>query len=478
MGWQDAPIIEAAQQGGWRDAPLVEEEPQGVSAEEAAIFAADPFGAMQIPSGDLPKEVRALGGALGLEKAVDPFARAAARGVTALEDTAPRATPEELEVAIPEPSGAELAGGGLQIGALLIPYGKLAGALKTGFGKLAPEAVAKALSEVGVGATGGFAFEAGEKLQAGEAPTPGATTAVGAALPLGLKLTAKAIQGLNPREFAERLFQSASKVGTTLKPEKRSRIINAALDEGIVPTKAGLAKTQRLITKYTNQVDDVIDAGKATREGTISTDDILKRLDDVREDFEASILSDTSLIDDLADSFRAKFGDRLTVQRAQEAKRALHRDLKKAFGERKGIEIEGAKNIARGIREELETVFPEIASLNQKSKALIELNKELERAVGRISNRNIFGLTTKIFTAAGVSKEAPGIALLIALSESILGNPRVKSRLAIVLSKAGAGKSLKEITKTLGANLPRLPGDIALSGAIKSGAALRRGLSR
>jgi hypothetical protein len=255
------------------------------------------------------------------------------------------------------------------------------------------------------------------------------------------RLTANAIKGIVPKEFAERLYESAAKIKTTLKPEKRTRLINAALDEGIVPTKAGLAKTNNLIKKYTNQVDDIIDEGfqkgRGVKGKTIKTDDILSRLDEVRSDFEASILSDVSLIDDLADNFKAKFGERLTFKRAQEAKRALQKDLKKAFGERKGIEIEGAKNIARGIREELEVVFPEIGGLNQRAGALIDLNKELERAVGRISNRNIFGLTQKIFAAAGVGKEAPGAGLILALSESVLGNPRVKARMAIALKKAG-----------------------------------------
>lgn len=274
------------------------------------------------------------------------------------------------------------------------------------------------------------------------------------------RLTASSIKSLAPKQFAERLHQSATKLSTAIKPEKRTRITQAALNEGIVPTKAGLAKTQALISKYTNKVDDIIEKGMKKgrgKEAVINTDDILKRLDDAKEFFGNSFLGDEYLddINAVAEKFKTQFGDTITVKKAQEIKRNTQQVLRKSFGELKSAKVEAGKNIARGIREELEAVFPEIGKLNEKSRALIELNKELERAVGRISNRNLFGLTTKILGGLGISGQAPGAGLLLALSESIVGNPRIKARMAIALNKAGRRTTSKDILRDFKAGTAR-----------------------
>ena len=451
---QPEPILTEAQRR--EKAGLVPTEQERLAIERPTLFAGRE--ALRETGEAVAGAARKVGEFVGLEKAVEPLARTAAR-VT---------VPEEIREAIPEPTVGELVGGGLQIGALFIPYGQLTKALQVGFKGLAPKAISSALAAAGAGAVGGFALEAGEKIQRGEAPIPGVTTAVAAALPIGLKLTAETIKRIKPQQFAERLFESAAKVSTTLKPEKRSRVVKAALDEGIVPTKAGLAKTKSLINKYTNKVDDIIEKGIVTgrgKEDIIQTDDILTRLDDVRDFYGNTYLGD-DFIDDInkvATKFKDSFGDQITVKQAQEIKRNTQQVLRKSFGELRGAQVEAGKNIARGIREELENVFPEIGKLNQKAKALIELNKELERAVGRISNRNLFGLTGKMFAAAGIAKEAPGVGLLLALTESIIGNPRVKARLAIALSKVGGRRTTKEIAEAVKtATKTRFPGDIAV----------------
>jgi hypothetical protein len=422
--------------------------------------------------GTIAEKAKGVGEFLGFDKATDPLARAAARLVTPKEEFGIHATPEDIEKAIPEPSAAELTGAGLQIGTLFIPFRQLQMALAKGFGGLAPKAVAQALGMVGAGASGGYAFETGEKLQAGksmgEVLTPGVATAVGAAIPL-VPMAAKQISKMKPQQFAERLFESTVRPSTTLRPEARKRIIKTALDESIVPTKAGLEKTKGLITKYTNKVDDLIEEGmkRGGAKATIKTDDVLTRLDDVKAYFDDDLLGENPIgdIDKIAQKLKDKFPETMNVRDAQRVKRTLQKELKDAFGEHSTAKKEAAKQISRGIREELENVFPEIAELNQKSRGLIELDKELERAVGRLSNRNLFGLTTKIFTAAGVSKEAPGAGLILALSESVLGNPRVKARTAIALSKVGKAK----VNERLKGAFPkvRFPGDVIAEDIIK-----------
>lgn len=129
---------------------------------------------------------RGVGKFLGLEKAVDPLARTAARATV----------PEELKEAIPEASWSEIGGGSLQIGSMLIPYGTIAKlgikGLKYGV-PILPEAAAKITSLMATGALGGYTYEAGEKIQRGEAPTPGITTAISAVAPIAIPAIIKQI---------------------------------------------------------------------------------------------------------------------------------------------------------------------------------------------------------------------------------------------------------------------------------------------
>lgn len=190
--------------------------------------------------GTVAEKARGVGEFLGLEKATEPFAKAAARVATGLEGV-PR---ETIEEAIPKPTAGELVGGGLQIGALFIPYGQLSSALAKGFGGLAPKAIASALGTAGAGATGGFAIEAGEKIQRGEAPTPGLTTAIGAIAPVAIPAVARK---LLPRPVDKALNQS----------------IKHGITKGIRPSIPEVGKTavqsKAYYKKAQNAVESIID---------------------------------------------------------------------------------------------------------------------------------------------------------------------------------------------------------------------------
>ena len=249
----------------------------------------------------------------------------------------------------------------------------------------------------------------------------------------------RTIAKLAPQSVAEKLIESGVKFSTKIKPARRSKIIQAALDEKITPTKAGLRKSQKLVEKYTNQVDDIIEKGIRAGKGgkvSIKTDDVLSRLDDVRDTFEASAFGSdfADEITEISTKFKNKFGDTLTAAQAQEVKRNTQQILRKSFGQLSNVRSEAGKAIARGLREELERAFPEVAKLNKKSSELIQLNKELERAVARLSNRDVFGLGTKILGAGGVAGGS-GAGLIAALFEQVAGQASVKAKIAIAINK-------------------------------------------
>lgn len=270
----------------------------------------------------------------------------------------------------------------------------------------------------------------------------------------------KAIARLTPASFTEKLVESGIKFSAKIKPAQRSKIIQAVLDEKITPTKAGLKKTGKLIERYSNQVDDVIDRGIRAGKGgkvTIKTDDVLARLDDVRDTFEASAFG-LDFADDItatASKFKEKFGDTITASQAQEIKRNTQQILRKSFGQLSNVKSEAGKAIARGLREELEVAFPEVATLNQKNSALIGLNKELERAVARISNKDIIGLGTKVLATGGTAGNILGAVL-----EQIIGQAKFKSKLAFAINSARkkpiSGKELPTILRQLSAQAGRV----------------------
>ena len=103
--------------------------------------------------------------------------------------------------------------------------------------------------------------------------------------------------------------------------------------------------------------------------------------------------------------------------------------------------------MARGIKEELQTQFPEIQGLNAQESRFIRLDDALDRAVRRTNNRDIFSLGGKIITGATTSlagtlggAEGAGVGALggIAL-HYVLSDPMVQSRLAIALNRASRG---------------------------------------
>ena len=107
------------------------------------------------------------------------------------------------------PTKGELVGAPLQIASVALPYGRIAKGAGALAGKVLPSALAKVAGQATAGAAGGYAYEAGEKLQKGEAPIPGLSTALGAAIPsaiTGGAMTKAAIQERVPSRIINSLI--------------------------------------------------------------------------------------------------------------------------------------------------------------------------------------------------------------------------------------------------------------------------------
>ena len=123
---------------------------------------------------------------------------------------------------------------------------------------------------------------------------------------------------------------------------------------------------------------------------------------------------------------------------AQNMKQGTYRVLAGKFGEQGSASVEAQKSLARGLKEEIATQFPEISKLNATDSQLLNFQPILERAVNRISNHQLIGIGTPIAGAATKAVTGSGGAGAVAtVLKAVLDNPMVKSRLAIMVSKGG-----------------------------------------
>src|SRR3990167_5598809 len=330
------------------------------------------------------------------------------------------------------------AGGG---GAALKQTGKLTGVK-------ALETAGKATTEAGV-QMGTAPYKA--TIKAGEGVERKATKLIP-------KETTPIVGALSP----ERMYASATKMPLskkwvkTLPGEEVSRrriAIKTGLEEGTVPTERGWHEVQKKIHEVNENISGVI---KTKKGDVVSTQEVFKPLDKLKDDYDlipGGTYADE--IDLLKTNTLAKYGESIPVEVAQRLKQQLYRVNSKHYGELKGITVESQKNLARGLKEELAKQYPELASLNARESSLLKLNEGLEKAIGRIANRDIVDLGTTVAAAGGGG--------FWGAMKFIVDNPYVKARLAIALYKArGIGSGA---VKTTGSAIPSAIGGGAVGKA-------------
>lgn len=271
---------------------------------------------------------------------------------------------------------------------------------------------------------------------------------------------------LNP----EKLYQSALKPSVAKGAENAAKVVGTGLKERLPASEASHARAAELWDDLNRQVEGMIASG-ANR--PIDPLDVTQRLDVLREKWNQTP-EYLKLLDDIEENFLTQYQNpgSLTAATAQEKKKQLYKQVRKADSRAwdanrpapSDIDVEAKKELARGLKEELQTMFPQLAALNEREGALIGLEKALDKFVARDGNRQI----TSIFTpfALGMSAlsagfgvggaqvghpEAGVLPLAAWLTRSVFENPGVKSRLAIALRVAGE-KVPKGTTKVI--NLP------------------------
>jgi len=126
----------------------------------------------------------------------------------------------------------------------------------------------------------------------------------------------------------------------------------------------------------------------------------------------------------------------MTPEKAQGMKVLLYRKLKNKYGEMKDYAAEGKKALAKGLRIELERLHPRLKNLNEEHKTLRSLEKQIERAAARISNREILSLLASTSAAAGGAAAHGPEGLMYGLAVQLMVSPRSKTAMSIALNRA------------------------------------------
>ncbi len=349
-------------------------------------------------------------------------------------------------------------------------YTKFRPALKAtleGAGLVAGGVAGTGAGPVGTVAGAGLGFAAGkeivdvldkhfglteEKPLSTELVQSGKDVAEGVALEAGGAVFGKAVQAVGQRAIpiAKRLYESALKPSTTLKPSVVDRRITTGLEEGVSVTQKGMKKNQQEIKEINNTVQSRIkEYAEAGQEVMLSK--AVKPLDVLSKTEKATNITANQPLKRIA-GFKEEVlktnPDAISIEQAQIFKQTINKELDdfyKAINKGRTVPpksiLKAKAAMADGLRKEISSVFPEVTKLNAREGAKIELNKSLGRAVNRIRNREIIPLVVAI--ATGV---APAHSLWKAMLLKAIEHPAVKSKLAIALFSASK-KPLAEVGK-------------------------------
>jgi hypothetical protein len=286
---------------------------------------------------------------------------------------------------------------------------------------------------------------------AGYAAVP-AAAAVAPLAAEGATTAAKKVLGPAAQDAAARMYQSTLKPSLAKNAPDPARLVQTGLQNEIPVSQAGADKLSTLITDLNDKISKTI-ASDPTK--TVNKFDVTARLGDTAKKFATQVNPDADLkaIGESGNEFLKNQPAQIPVQTAQDLKVGTYRQLKsRAYGELGSATIESQKALARGLKEELVTQFPELKDLNAQDSKLINLDGALEHAVRRIDNHQLvsFGATAAA-GAGGVAAGAPGAAIA-GILKTVVDNPTVKSKLAIALNKIASpggripmGEALKRV---------------------------------
>lgn len=202
--------------------------------------------------------------------------------------------------------------------------------------------------------------------------------------------------------MAQRMYGRVAKFSTTINPIERARRITTALEEKLPLTQKGLEKSKGIISELNNRITAQV---AAHSEVPVSMRGIANAAE---QTMESRIMKQTAPFyqEPMAEAMdvlgRFREGTQVypeTLAQAQQYKVNINRELDSFYQtlQRSPLNVTqlsklwGAKTkaaIGDQLRSTIYDLVPELRQMNQREGSLIQLNKSLERAVNRITNRD------------------------------------------------------------------------------------------
>jgi hypothetical protein len=295
------------------------------------------------------------------------------------------------------------------------------------------------------GASGAAKLASLSKVGAKAAPALEKVAKVGTAIdPLNLaaNTTMYGASKVIPTSVAPGLYESAAKFSTTLSPAERTRITETALKNQIPLSYEGLGMVQSKLTDLGDKMDNLI-TNATDKNIKIPATKVLESLKDVKKQsggFKIEAAQDIKEINNIEKQFKTYLKQNkitsVTPQQLQDFKADAYKriDFGRAPEKPSLAKEEAYRAMAGSARQSLEGFMPELKDINTQYGALRELQPNLQRAVGRIENRDLMSLGATAKTGAGGALGGiPGA--LIGFGQSLLDSPKVKGKAALELYK-------------------------------------------
>lgn len=255
-----------------------------------------------------------------------------------------------------------------------------------------------------------------------------------------------------PDSLPQRLWASAVKPNSSRFPTQADQagLFDTALENNIPLSISGKERLGSLMTGANDDITKIVTDG-ASRGDTVDAFNVANRIDELRPYYENQAVPSqfTGKLDDVQIGFVNEHPQNIPVDRAQQMKRDIYQENRKKYGETRTVGDEAEKAIARGLKEELNTLYPELSGLNEKFSKYIDLDGAITDALQRIGKHQLLGLTSGMWGGAGYMAGGPAGMAGSMLSKLVMDSQPVKSRLAMSLAAAkrypefttsGAGK--------------------------------------
>lgn len=243
-----------------------------------------------------------------------------------------------------------------------------------------------------------------------------------------------------PQKLPQTLYESAMKFSNNpnvLSPVARRQAIETGLAGDFRPNEKSYERLWATVNANKSKTNKIIDDGEAAGD-VIDTVRALRPLDKIRQRFDIVRSKHPELAEAVDDVYnRYSQSPTMPVKEAQTLKETLQDLATFATDDRSKATNRAYKAVGRGLRIELERLYPDLAKINKESSSLLTLENELAKAVGRVGNRDLTSLGLRVALSGQPSATGITNAAL-----SIFEMPRIKARIATTIYKAQTGRNI------------------------------------